>query len=63
MISAARHPLPATCHTQTPPTKQCSTSLCIKHVEAYSEEVEFAMGSFWPKENSEFVEALANRRL
>jgi len=25
--------------------------------------VEFSMGSFWPMENSEFVEALANRRL
>jgi len=46
--------VPGVCH---------STSLWTEHVEAYSGEVEFSTGSFWPMENSEFVVALAIRRL
>ena len=40
-----------------------STSLWIEYVVAYSGGVEFSTGRFWPMENSEFVEALGNRRL
>jgi hypothetical protein len=72
MILAACHPLshatrhpPNTAH-HTPPASLfpvpgvCnSTSLWIQHVGG----VQFSMGSFWPMEHSEFVEAIANRRL
>jgi len=60
---ATRHLPPAACHTHTPPTKHCSTSLWIEHVGAHLAGVEFSTGSFWLIENSEFVEALANRTL
>jgi len=77
MISAARHPLPAT-YLVPHATEHCSPhATCLTppgawhlqlnksldHVGAYSGGVEFSMGSFWPMENSEFVGALANRRL
>jgi len=61
-------PPPATCHrppaSRLPVPGVCnSTGLLIEHAGAFSGGVEFSIGSFWPMENSEFVEALANRRL
>jgi len=64
MISAAaasRLPPPATCLSV--PGACNSASLWIEQAGAYSEGVKFSTGSFWLLENSEFVEALANRRL
>jgi len=40
-----------------------SAGLLIEHAETYSGGVEFPMEIFWPMKSSEFVEALANRRL
>jgi len=72
---ATHHPPPATqlppppSHLQLPATclpvpGACnSTSLWIEHAGAYSEGVESSTGSFWLLENSEFVDALSNRRL
>ena len=57
----ARHTPPA---SRLPGPGVCnSTSLWMEHVGAYSWGVEFSNGSFWPIENSAFVEALANSRL
>jgi len=60
MISAARHPLPATCHM---PHAHATHQTLLNKSVAYSGGVEFSTGSFWPMENSEFVEALASRKL
>jgi len=44
-------------------THQTLLNKALEPVGAYSGGVEFSTGSFWSMENSEFVEALANRRL
>ena len=60
MISAARHPLPATCHMlHAHATHQAVLNKSL----AYSGGVECSTGSFWPMKNSDFVEALAYGRL
>jgi len=60
---ATRHPPPANRHLLPVPGTRNSASLWIKYAGAYSEVVEVSIGSFWLLENSEFVEALASRRL
>jgi hypothetical protein len=60
-LLATRHLTPTT--RGRGPGVCTSTCLLIEHVGAYSGGVDISTGRFWLMENSEFVEALANRRL